>query len=112
MSFNKLALLTTILSFPGTLALAAATSCPLTFEKHSLIDVQVFDGPPAELTDMMGVEGRWTLGYSPDTRHRYYLGCHYEGLATLYAVPVPTSATLCRIQLSPRTHMLMNVVCE
>jgi len=112
MSFSKLALFTTIWLLPGTLALAAPTSCPLTFEKHSLVDVQVFDGPPAELADVVGAEGKWTLGYSPDTRRQYYLGCHYEGLAKLYAVPVPTSATLCRVQVSPRTHMLMNVVCD
>jgi len=105
-------LITTILSLPGTLALAAATSCPLTFEKHVLVDVGVYDGPPAELAELIGADGNWTLGYSPNIRRQYYLGCHFEGLARIYAVPVPTSATLCRIQISPRTHMLMNVVCE
>jgi hypothetical protein len=100
------------MSVPGTAAFAATTSCPLTFEKHSLIDVGVFDGPPAELADMIGAGGKWPLGYSPNIQHHYYLGCHYEGLAGLYEMPVPTTATICRSQLSPRTHMQINVVCE
>lgn len=105
-------MITTILSLPGTLALAAATSCPLSVDGHRLIDIQVFDGPPSRLADMIPIEGVWKLDYSPVAHNHYYLGCHYEGRAGVYGVPVPKSATLCRIQLSPRTHMLMNVVCE
>jgi hypothetical protein len=112
MSFSKLALFTTILTLAKTFAFAAATSCPSSVDGHTLIDAQVFDGPPSEMADMIGPGGKWTLGYSPNTQRQYYLVCHYEGLEKLYEVPVPTSATLCRIQVSPRTHMLMNVVCE
>jgi hypothetical protein len=100
------------LSVPGTTAFAAATSCPLTFEKHSLIDVGVFDGPPAKLAEIIPIEGEWELHYYPAQQNRFYLGCRYKDILETRAVPVPTTATICRSQLSPRTHMQINVACE
>jgi len=112
MSSNRSVRFAALLSLSGPTTLAAATTCPLSVDRHRLIDVQVFDGPPSRLADMIPIEGAWKLDYSPILHNHYYLGCHYEGRAGVYEVSVPTSATLCRIQVSPRTHMLMNVVCE
>lgn len=97
-------------TFP--VAAAAATSCPLSFEQHRLTDVGVFEGPPAELGEMIGAEGTWQLEYYPGQGTQYYLGCRYDDVPEIQAIPVPTTATLCRSQLSPRTHMQINVVCE
>ena len=112
MSFNRLALFVLMLSTPAVIALASSTTCPMAIGQHRLINVNVFEGPPVELATVIPIEGEWKLDYAPGTHYQFYLGCQYENVAELHAVAVPTSATLCRIQLSPRTHMLMNVVCE
>jgi hypothetical protein len=77
-----------------------------------LINVNVFEGRPVDLVAMIPIEGEWKLDYAPGTQYQFYLGCQYESMAELHAVPVPRSATICRVQVSPRTHKLINVVCE
>jgi hypothetical protein len=77
-----------------------------------LTDVGVFEGPPAGLAEMIPVEGEWHLEYYPVQRTHYYLGCRYDDVPEIQAIPVPTTATKCRSQLSLRTHMQVNVVCQ
>ncbi len=112
MPLNRLVLFVFILSTPAAIAVASSTTCPLTIDRHRLVGVNVFEGPPAELAVIIPVEGQWKLDYAPGTHYQFYLGCRYENMPELHAVPVPSSATLCRILVSPRTHRLANVVCE
>ena len=112
MLLNRLALFALILFSPATAALASYTTCPPTIGTHRLVGVNVFEGPPVELVIIIPVKGEWKLDYAPGTQYQFYLGCQYESTTELHAVAVPASATRCHIRVSPKTHVLMNVVCN
>ena len=81
----------------------ATTRCPATNGGRSLSDVEVFDGPPAELASLEPGDGGWKLDYkaaAPDGH--FYLECRYAADGTPLAIKLPPSISSCRIMKYPR----------
>ena len=81
----------------------ATTQCPTVNEGHSLNDVEVFDGPPAEMASLEPGDGGWKLNYkaaAPDGH--FYLECRYATDGTSLAIKLPSTVSNCRITKYPQ----------
>jgi hypothetical protein len=76
---------------------AANLSCPTTLAGHRLGPVSVFDGPPADLADLVpeqpGQEDIWT-GLAAN-KHGTYLVCHYIETSETRTFELPPDVTRC-----------------
>lgn len=86
MSLNKLALAVLCLSLAASCASGAPVSCPPSLPsgatQHALNNASLFDGPPAEMADLVpdesGAMDKWDLDAVDP-----YLVCRYAGTAQI-----------------------------
>ena len=84
----------------------AQVSCPDFFKKHSISSVQIFDGPPSELTSLLPRDGGWDLSednYKISKRY-YYIECKYKDTKETVVVKIPPTATVCEMHGYPEVH--------
>ena len=77
--------------------------CPQTHQGQPLARAAVFDGPPAQLVELIPLRGGWRLNDGPASPGGYFLVCEYRGIAATVAIRLPTS--ICACELEPRSNV-------
>jgi hypothetical protein len=105
--------------FAGIVVLLAGVSqaqqvgCPAAQGKSLLAGVSVFDGPPAEMADLVPDVSRgsaanlfqsWEVGYLFDQHRTVYLACRYAGVSAPVVVKVEQRVKTCSFQAHGRTR--------
>jgi hypothetical protein len=94
-------------------AQAQQVSCPAAQGKSLLAGVSVFDGPPAEMADLVPDVSRggeatlfqsWEVGYLFDLHRTPYLSCRYAGVAAPVVVKVEQRVKTCSFQAHGRAR--------
>jgi len=94
-------------------AQAQQVSCPAAQGKSLLTGVTVFDGPPAEMADLVPDVSRggaanlfqsWELGYLFDQHRTLYLACRYAGLPKPVVVKIEQRVKMCAFQAHGRAR--------
>jgi hypothetical protein len=94
-------------------AQAQQVSCPAAQGKSLLTGVTVFDGPPAEMADLVPDVSRggqanlfqsWEVGYLFDQHRMVYLACRYAGLSAPVVVKIEQRVKMCAFQAHGRAR--------
>ncbi len=77
--------------------------CPPVHDGKPLVDVGLFDGPPAERVELVPRDGGWDLD-KPGSRvlPNFTLGCTYRGSKEIVTVVLPRSVRVCEFKGYPR----------
>lgn len=94
-------------------AQAQQVGCPAIEGKSLLAGVSVFDGPPAEMADLVPDVSRggaanlfqsWEVGYLFDQHRTLYLACRYAGLSAPVVVKIEQRVKMCAFQAHGRAR--------
>jgi hypothetical protein len=94
-------------------AQAQQVGCPAAQGKSLLTGVSVFDGPPAEMADLVPDVSRggeahlfqsWEVGYLFDQHRTLYLSCRYAGLAAPSVLKIERRVQTCSFQAHGRAR--------
>jgi len=90
----------------STRAGSTEIGCPPTHNGKPLVDVSLFDGPPADLADLIPRNGGWDLLGPPVSPNlpNYTLGCTYRGSKDVVTVVLPRHIRVCEFTNGPQVR--------
>lgn len=79
--------------------------CPPVQDGRKLVDVGLFDGPPAERVELVPRDGGWDLD-KPGSRvlPNFTLECTYRGSQKIVTVVLPRSVRVCEFRSYPQVR--------
>ena len=76
---------------------ASDLRCPHASDGHTFDYASLFDENPANLADLMPIDGEWDVSKHPTAAEGWQFACCYKGTQKTKVLPVPKSAKCCDI---------------
>ena len=96
-SRTLLAVLLTTTSAMAAKLQPGQAACPAKLLGHPIREVGMFNGPPAQMGEMVGDEEGWdvTMKQQDQQDPGFFIVCRFRGTKSTITVPVPISMTRC-----------------